>query len=381
MEVRVKVVRLNRQHLALRWVDPFTGKSHQKTSGTRDYNEALKLAGKLEDELRGGRYTAPSKLTWDQFRDRFEAERVPGMTQGNAEAYEGAFNVFETLMQPNLLSRIDSAAMSVFRSRLYSSGRKDATVKKHLQQMKAALRWAASVGMLKEVPNIEMPKRGRGAKLMRGRPLTDEEFKRLLAAVPKVVPEDEVEGWKFFLRGLWCSGLRLSEAMNLYWDRPDRLQIVLDGTCPILRIPGELQKSGKDQICTIAPEFAELLSSVPSEQRQGQVFKIPFFQRIRFQDWQQKLSKVGSKLGETARIVVHTDVKTGRQRFATLHDLRRSFGERWSRRVLPQHLQLLMRHESISTTLRFYVGRDAERAWEILRAALTNNVESVHAHT
>lgn len=56
---------------------------------------------------------------------------------------------------------------------------------------------------------------------------------------------------------------------------------------------------------------------------------------------------------------------TGRQKFASAHDLRRSFGDRWSRRVLPQHLQELMRHESISTTLRYY----AERTWDVLTAA------------
>ncbi|HMP08139.1 MAG TPA: hypothetical protein PJ982_17460, partial [Lacipirellulaceae bacterium] len=38
--------------------------------------------------------------------------------------------------------------------------------------------------------------------------------------------------------------------------------------------------------------------------------------------------------------------------FASAHDLRRSFGFRWSRRVMPTILRELMRHESIDTTMR-----------------------------
>jgi integrase len=367
MEVQVKVVKLKREHLALRWVDPFTGKVHQKTAGTADYREATKLAGKLEDELRGGRYVAPSKLTWDQFRDRFEQERYPGMTPGNIQGYEACFNAFEREMLPLLMARINSAAISVFRSKLFRGSLREATITKHLRHLKAALRWASAVGMLAEVPVFEMPKRGRGAKLMKGRPLSNYEFLRMLAAVRKVVPAHEVDGWRFFLRGLWLSGLRLNEAINLYWDRNDRLRIDLSGKCPLLHIPGELQKSGKDQVCAVAPEFAALLDTVPDCDRHGQVFKLGLFERIRPADWKEKASKVGCAIGKAARVVVATDVRTGRDKSASVHDLRRSFGDRWSRRVLPQVLQELMRHESIATTLRFYVGRSAERTWEALQ--------------
>ena len=37
---------------------------------------------------------------------------------------------------------------------------------------------------------------------------------------------------------------------------------------------------------------------------------------------------------------------------ASAHDLRRSFGFRWSCRVMPTVLGKLMRHESIETTMR-----------------------------
>ena len=48
-------------------------------------------------------------------------------------------------------------------------------------------------------------------------------------------------------------------------------------------------------------------------------------------------------------------------KWASAHDLRRSFGERWAGRLLPQQLMELMRHESLTTTLTFYVGKNADR--------------------
>ena len=39
---------------------------------------------------------------------------------------------------------------------------------------------------------------------------------------------------------------------------------------------------------------------------------------------------------------------------------------RWATRLMPAQLMELMRHESIETTLSFYVGRDAERTAVIL---------------
>ena len=58
------------------------------------------------------------------------------------------------------------------------------------------------------------------------------------------------------------------------------------------------------------------------------------------------------------------DAKTGATvptyQYATAHDLRRAFGTRWSKRVMPATLQKLMRHASIETTMRYYVEHNAD---------------------
>lgn len=63
-------------------------------------------------------------------------------------------------------------------------------------------------------------------------------------------------------------------------------------------------------------------------------------------------AKPGRTAGKDGRI--HPKVK-----WVSAHDLRRSFGERWAQKVMPQVLQRLMRHSTIETTLRHYVSKDA----------------------
>jgi len=46
-------------------------------------------------------------------------------------------------------------------------------------------------------------------EVMRGRPVTPQEFERLLAAVRLTVGEAAEESWKFLLRVLWESGFRI----------------------------------------------------------------------------------------------------------------------------------------------------------------------------
>jgi integrase len=68
---------------------------------------------------------------------------------------------------------------------------------------------------------------------------------------------------------------------------------------------------------------------------------------------------VVSEIGELAGVKVRNDAD-GTVKFASAHDLRRSFATRWAPKVKPATLQLLMRHSNIETTLRYYVDQDAD---------------------
>ncbi len=80
--------------------------------------------------------------------------------------------------------------------------------------------------------------------------------------------------------------------------------------------------------------------------------------------------KLISKIGKRALVVVAGDLRNpDNVKYASAHDLRRAFGERWAALVEVHVLRELMRHESLETTMRYYVGRNAARTAEAYHAA------------
>jgi hypothetical protein len=126
---------------------------------------------------------------------------------------------------------------------------------------------------------------------------------------------------------------------------------------------------------SIAPEFALMLLAVAEAERSGPVFKLDGrLGRLRANE----VSKIVSRIGKAAGVRVYVSPKDPEKvKYASAHDLRRAFGERWAARLMPAQLKELMRHESIETTLRFYVGTDAQRTAEAAWEAYERTVAAV----
>jgi integrase len=158
---------------------------------------------------------------------------------------------------------VTTSRLTTFVTTLRAENAAEATIAHHLRHLKAAMRWAHRQGLLLTLPQFTMPKRVNGAKIMRGRPITGEEFDRMISAVPRGIEArpttagaDAVTPWRFYLNGLWESGLRLNESLTLRWDdSPDAIVVDLSSRQPILRIPAEAEKGNKDRLLPITPEF------------------------------------------------------------------------------------------------------------------------------
>ncbi len=128
----------------------------------------------------------------------------------------------------------------------------------------------------------------------------------------------------------------------------------------------------------MSAEFAEWLLVRPEAEQTGRVFH-PMPRRVHGDrlGW-QRVSVVICKIGRAAGVKVATHPTTGKVKYALAHDLRRSFGERWASRILPPDLMVLMRHESIDTTMKYYVGRNAQNTarvlWEAHEKAARGNI-------
>ena len=354
-EISVTVVKyLDRRFLMMRYTDPVTGKKKSRSTQTTNRREAERRAAKWEAELRDGRFQPTSKILWSEFREQYEDQKLASLADKSRESAATAMNHLERVIAPQRLVSVDSQTLSRFQATLRREGMKDTTIAAYLAHLRPALSWAVSMGMLLKVPEMHMPVRVKGRKLMRGRPLANDEFEAMIGSIQAVRKHDTAE-WKHYLRGIWLSGLRLEESVVLSWDVEAAFTVDLSGRHPRFRIYAEAEKGHQDRLLPMTPDFAELLLQTPDKVRTGRVFKLvgkythqPITPR--------RVGRIISQIGEKSKVVVNkSDGK-----FASAHDFRRSFGSRWARRVMPATLQLLMRHESIETTMKYYVDLEAD---------------------
>jgi len=388
-EIRVKVTKHSgRKYLIMYYDDPITGRRQQRSTRTVKRRDAERVAAKWEAELREGRYVADTRMTWQQFRERYEDDKLSGLSGAMQSATSTALNHFERIIQPVYLRDVTTALVSRFVSQLRSEGMRATSVAAHVRHLKAVLNWGAKMKYLaRPVEFDELADKGR--TMMRGRPITDDELTRMLGEVENglIAAQDAknaskkpdpgrkrceavrqrlrdsrrsraaavAEGWKRLLRGLWLSGLRLEEAVKLSWDSDSAFSVDLSGQFPHFRIYAEAHKSRRDELLPMTPDFAGFLLQTPPGERNGRVFPLMGLGG-------NPVTRSGvigpaiSHIGRCANVVVNrTEGKC-----ASAHDLRRAFGTRWAQRVKPAVLQRLMRHRSLETTLRYYVQLDAD---------------------
>jgi integrase len=354
-DVRVSVVRYpDRRYFMMRYVDPVTGRQRARSTCTNSRRQAERAAARWEAELRTGQYRPPTRITWKEFRERYEDEKLASLSDNTAGATASAFNHLERVVNPQNLASLTADVLSRFQAQLRQEGMKATTLATHLRHLRAALSWAVSMGMLPAMPKLHMPLRARGQTLMRGRPITVAEFKKMLKQVLAIRPND-AEAWTHYLNGLWLSGLRLEESIVLSWDEDAPFAVDLSGRHPRFRIYAEAEKGRRDRLLPMTPDLAEFLLQTPPDKRHRHVFQLCGFYTGK-QMTSGRVGRIITEIGRRAGVLVNG----ASGKYATAHDLRRSFGTRWASRVKPATLQLLMRHKSIETTMRYYVCHDSD---------------------
>jgi integrase len=364
----------DRDNLVMMYRDPHTGRQVTKSAGTANKKAADKAAAKWEDDLQNGRYKPASRVTWQEFRDKYESEVLSGLAKNTELKVCGVLDSVEAILNPQRVRDIDHGRLTYYVAQQRKAKLKDSTIAGHLGHIRAALNYAVKWKYLAELPEFPERKRAKASKVMKGRPITGEEFERMLTNVVPVLGPDVADSWKQLLRGLWLSGLRLGEAINLSWDfAPGAIVVDMNGRRPMFRIPADAEKGNEDRVLPVSPEFEEFLLAIPEAERQGPVFPLTYRRKGRGDAMgSQWVSAVISSIGKRAGVVVNP--KTGKT--ASAHDLRRSFGQRWALRVSTAVLQQLMRHADIATTLKYYVDLDAEAMGDVLWAAVNKSVNT-----
>lgn len=360
MSVRVLIRDKGREALQLYYVDPASKKEVSRSAGTKDRKEAERAAARWEDELR--QFRGADNCGWGYFRERFEDEHLPDMNRRTRDGYLEALDHFERLVPKESVAAVTTDDISRFRGALGAEKRRITTIAKILTHLRVALGFAVRLGMLARRPHFPMP-RTVEQSFMRGRAVTDVEVAKLLKHCHVPFGKEVAPTWQRMIEMLRLSGLRLQEGAKLSWDSPP---VRVDLDAKLLIFHGEGQKSRKDETVPLTPEFHKWLSRTPAKDRRGLVAPVLGDRRSPL-TW-EPIGHGISAIGKAAGIVVNDDGK-----FASAHDLRRAFGTEWARKVRPLTLKKLMRHRSIETTLRFYVGLDSADAsaeiWGASRAS------------
>lgn len=371
---KVRITRPAGRPFQVRYTDPVTRREVRISVGSRSEEAAEQLRQETAAKLLLGHDAAPKvrvrgpDMPWSDFRDEYSRLRLSRLRGGSNTDIR--LDVCERIIKPRRLADMAKAGnLELLKAELLAGmgnkprkpkdGEKPSlpkrrtphTVNGYLRVLVAALNWANKQGWLehpvrKQTVEADDPDKGR--------PICAEEFERMLAACEKVCPHD-TESWRYLLRGLWESGLRVSEALNLSFDVSGTIQVVRERRGVVLKIPGRRQKNRRHQVVPTTPLFAALLDEHPTgtgyvfnpTRRDGRASK----QRLVV----RKVSSIISMIGEKARVVVNDDGKP-----ASAHDLRRSFGQRLADAgVSPRDLQKIMRHRRLETTEQYYLRDNA----------------------
>ncbi|QDU92727.1 Tyrosine recombinase XerC [Lignipirellula cremea] len=202
----------------------------------------------------------------------------------------------------------------------------------------------------------------------------------MLDKTASIVGEEAAKSWRYLLRGLWESALRVDELMHVSWDEENTIRpIWKPGKLATLAIPHHKQKNATEEEIPLLPCFEILLLETPEAERTGWVFNPVSLQtkvgrRVRQKrpdaEW---TGKVISRIGKAAGVIVEQgNAETGKpKKFASAHDLRRSCADRLlDAGVPPTNIARLLRHSNWQTTQRYYAMGEVQKDARIIRELL-----------
>lgn len=362
--------RAGRRCYEVQWTDPITERKRTKTTNETDRRAAERVRARVEVELNDGRGDSVHKLTWTEFVEAYRLGKVNPMKPGSQESINGTISHINKIVKPARPTALGVPQIREIEAALLRKGLKPVTIHRHLAAIRRMLEWGRKRNYLQRLPEIDPPKFKQRQK---SRPITEAEFESMLAELPNIEPALDVERWTWRLRGLWLSSLRITEAIALHWTDPTEFCVDLDGEFPVFQIQADLDKGTETRVFPMAKDFAQYLAAVPDIDRTGHVFDFTFPDGRLMSRWD--VTRIVTDLAKRAKVVV------AKGQHAGCHTFRRSFGERWSWKVKPRTLKLLMRHKTAATTEQYYQSHDTQETAREVWAAMGGDARTTQRAT
>ena len=333
------------------WIDPETGKTRSKKVGTE--NAATKYARKLEGQIAVGTYEPKSRITWREFRERYEKTvlaRKPGRT---IEGEKIAFEHFERIVKPGRLAGIKTVTIKQYTAkRLKEKHNKRAlspgTVNKELRVLRQVLRRAVKWELIPRAPDFELLKEDRPLPKI----MPDQDFSKLYrhtraAQYPDHLPVAAADWWQALLIFCRFTGWRIGEVLSLRWEDVD-LEPDANGHY-WATTQADDNKGGRTERVALPKIVVDHLR------------KVRTFSPLVF-PWRRTRRRLYDDLDRIATAAGVTFPHNGR-RHDKFHCLRKTCGTRAAMAgIAPKALMGLMRHRNMSTTERYYLDAEAMQA-------------------
>lgn len=364
-----KYNRADRPYYVIRWWDgPPENREGERSTKQKNKRKAEAWAADFYKRL--FEVDERDRLSWERFKHEFTTKRLPNIK--SKATYRSALSSAGRVLKPKRVEELDQDAFDRWGLTLVKQGKTAATAASYAKHLRAAMKWAARKKMIPAVPEIATG----STDVMRGGPIPTEAFEKLMITLPGMFPGNKERAMARVLLAAWTIGLRRSEFFACHWDREDLIHPVgIDSKTPLLVFPASCHKAKRDMRVPLLPEATDLLRSTPKRLRYGPIF-LPLRGPKREITTPDGLGSFFKRLSKKAGVINGRDPESGKPRYATFHDLRKSFGERLIHEptlTTPQ-VALLMRHAKIETTLSNYATVEAETVAERLAGVKPSGV-------
>jgi len=299
----------------LKFYCPIQGKRIRKNCGTRDRREARRILRECRERLLDGKYIesggaiteaqegvraathavlvnpsgseSPTSKCWEECLTAYKEKHKRKTRDNSHEHSTSRLAIAERILHARRadiglptdgpiedFTTLDS--LEYLQDRLLEGDeglydyRAPTTVNTMMGAVMAFVRFCKTRGWISEVPPLE---KFPVDDVMKGRPITGEEFERMIEATQKVAGNRSADSWRNVLTTLWESAFRVGDVMNFSWDDDRRIHPVWpnrEGHFPTLAIPSS-QKNRKIQEIPMLPGLQELLEETAREDRHGWV--------------------------------------------------------------------------------------------------------------
>ncbi|MFV0445159.1 MAG: hypothetical protein ACK5Q5_16405, partial [Planctomycetaceae bacterium] len=301
--------RSDRNGYVLKFYCPLRQQRVRRNCGTRDRREARRIQRECRERLLNGDYVASGGAITAELERATPAPRLrSSATDGDGHSWQDCYERYRhnrtsrvrdnslthTLSRLHLAERIFEARRAelgwpeglpvtecfTLESLEYLQDRLLAGDESRLDRrspntvnsiMGAVLAFAKYCSDHEWIPRVPPLSKLDVDEVMKGRPVTGEEFERMLQAVPTVVGRQSAASWEWALRVLWESSFRIGDLMDFSWNDERRIHPVwpkLRGQHPTIVVPSA-QKNGKAQVIPMLPGLRALLEAVATKDREG----------------------------------------------------------------------------------------------------------------